>query len=106
MKDDGGKVVSLDRVRALREFEGDASVAYVELLWGERSFAVHAAIRDLEAIRMGTEPPDKPLREPETMHEAAVLVARVRWIGNFLARSWDLEELVRPEDWDGDERSG
>lgn len=104
MNDDDGKVVRLDDIRKIREFEDDPSVAYVEFLWGERSFAVNAAIRDLEAMRRGTEPEDKPLRDPETVYEAQVLVDRMRWVTNFLARQFGLEERVRPEDWQGDER--
>ena len=64
-----GGVSSLDRVRALRDFDDDVRTAYVEVLWGERTFAVHAAIRDLEAMRRGTEHPDRPLRDPETVLE-------------------------------------
>jgi len=40
-----GGVSGLDRVRALRDFDDDVRTAYVEVLWGERTFAVHAAIR-------------------------------------------------------------
>lgn len=98
------RVVSLDRVRALKSFEGDESVAYVELLWGAHSFAVHAAIRDLEAMRQGKESADKPLRDPATTFEAQILVDRIRWTANYLARAWGLEESVRPGDWQGDER--
>jgi hypothetical protein len=102
MADD--KVVSLDAVRALRDFESDEKLAYIEILWGKGTFAVHAAIRDLEAMRMGQESADKALRDPETVFEAQVLVDRLRWVSNFLARQWGLEERVRPEDWQGDER--
>lgn len=104
MTDDDSKVVSLNRVRALRDFEGDDMVAYVEILWGEHTFAVHTAIRDLEAMRRGAEEGDKPLRDPETVFEAQVLVDRIRWVANFLARQWEIEDKVRPEDWQGDER--
>jgi hypothetical protein len=98
-----GGVSGLDRVRALRDFEGDVRTAYVEVLWGEHTFAVHAAIRDLEAMRRGTEPPDRPLRDPETVYEAETLVNRLRWVTNYIAREWGLGHLVRPEDWGGDE---
>ncbi len=98
-----GGVSSLDRVRALRDFDDDVRTAYVEVLWGERTFAVHAAVRDLEAMRRGTEHPDRPLRDPETVYEAETIVARLRWITNYLAREWGLEHRVRPEDWGGDD---
>ncbi|NBR00994.1 MAG: hypothetical protein EBT97_11195 [Actinobacteria bacterium] len=98
-----GGVSGLDRIRALRDFDDDVRTAYVEVLWGERTFAVHAAIRDLEALRRGTEPPDRPLRDPETVYEAETLVARLRWVTNYLAREWGLEHRVRPEDWGGDD---
>lgn len=98
------KVVDLERVRAIRSFKEDESIAYVELLWGSRSFAVHAAIRDLDAMRNGTEPEDKPLREPETMFEMEVLIRRIRWTANYLALTWGADQMIVPEDWDGDVR--
>lgn len=101
---DNDKVVSLDQVRALRDFDGDEKLAYIEILWGRETFGVHAAIRDLVAMQSDQESEDKPLREPETVFEAQVLVDRMRWVTNFLARQWGLEERVRPEDWQGDER--
>ena len=104
MSDDDDKVVSLDRVRALKTFEADPSVAYVEFLWGEKSFAVNAVIRDLEAMRRGTEDEDQPLRDPETVYEAEMLIRKIRWMTNYLSRMWGLEAEVRPEDWQGDER--
>jgi hypothetical protein len=97
-----GNLVSLDRVRALRDFDADTKIAYVEILWGERTFAVHTAIRDLEALRRSVEPEDRPLREPETVYEAQVLIDRLRWVTNFMAREWGLEHSIRPEDWGGD----
>ena len=102
--DDDDKVVSLDRGRALREFEGDVKVAHVEAMWGERTFVVDAQIRDLEAMRRGTEPESKPLRDPETVYEAEVLIGHIRWLANFLADQWGLAHLVRVEDWHGDVR--
>lgn len=98
-----GGASGLDRVRALRDFDDDTRTAYIEMLWGERTFAVHAAIRDLEAMRRGTEQPDRPLRDPETVYEAEILLARIRWTANYLAREWGLEHRVRPEDWGGDD---
>ena len=105
MSDEPDNVVSLDSVRKLKEFEDDPAVAYVEVLWGERTFGVNIAVRDLEAMRRGAEAPGKPLREPETSYEAEVVLRRMRWLANYLARAWDMEHMVRPEDWDGDERS-
>lgn len=101
---DDDKVVSLDQVRALRDFESDEKLAYIEVLWGRETFAVHAAIRDIMAMQSGQESEDKPLREPETVFEAQVLVDRMRWVANFLAEEWGLDERVRPEDWQGDIR--
>lgn len=101
---DDDKVVRLDDVRKLREFDHDPSVAYFEVLWGEQTFAVNAAIRDLEAMRRGVEDEEKPLREPETVFEAEVLLKRLRWVTNYLAREWGLEHLVRSDDWGGDVR--
>lgn len=98
-----GGTSSLDRVRALRDFDDDVRTAYIEMLWGEHTFAVHAAIRDLEAMRRGTEHPDRPLRDPETVYEAEALVSKMRWVANYLARTWGLDHRVRPEDWDGDD---
>lgn len=102
MADD--KVVSLDQVRALRDFDSDEKLAYIEILWGKDTFAVHAAIRDLMAMQSGQESEEKALRDPETVFEAQVLVDRIRWVANYLSRQWGLEERVRPEDWQGDER--
>lgn len=98
-----GGTSGLDRVRALRDFDDDVRTAYVEVLWGERTFAVHAAIRDLEAMRRGTEQPHRPLRDPETVYEAEILLSRMRWVTNYLAREWGLDHRVRPEDWGGDD---
>lgn len=105
MDDSDDNVIRLDDVRKLREFDSDPSVLYLEVLWGERTFAVNAAIRDLEAMRRGTEDDAKPLRNPETVFEAETIVDRMRWLTNYLARQWGLEERVRPEDWKGDERT-
>lgn len=96
--------ISLDRIRALKDFEDDKKIAYIEILWGEQTFAVHATIRDLLARERGTEHPSLPLRDPETDFEATVLVDRIRWIANFLATEWGLTDRVRPEDWGGDVR--
>lgn len=98
IEDDEDKVVDLDRVRALREHHVDEEMAYVEMLFGANSYAVHAAIRDLEGIRRGKEDPEHPLREPETDYERQILIEKIRWMANTLAESWGLEHLVRPED--------
>lgn len=96
---DEDKVVSLDRFRALKEFDEEASLVYVEALCGERGgYAIHAAIRDLEAMAYGKEDPSKPLRQPETVYEAEVLVRTIRFVANCLAREAGLEHMIRPED--------
>jgi hypothetical protein len=92
-------VVSLDqyRIRAEQEFE-DEQVAYVEALWGKETYAFNVAIRDLEGMRRGTEDLTKPLRTPQTYHEALHMVLHVRALGNDLARHFGLDDLVRPVD--------
>ena len=95
-------VTSLDRYRMVKEFEGDPSVAYLEILWGTKSFAVNAAIQDLEEVRSGNT--EGELRDPETEYEMRTLIERSRWVMNYLAREFGLEDQVRPEDWTGDER--
>lgn len=92
-------VVNLDafRIRHENEFE-DEQVAYIEALWGRETFAFNAAVRDLEAMRRGTEAPGKPLRPPETYHEAAHLILHVRALANDMARHFEMPEMVRPED--------
>lgn len=104
MPDDKSKpttdaVVDLDehRIRTEREFE-DQQVLYVEALWGKETFAYNVAIRDLEAMRRGTESPNRPLRPPETDYEVELAVRHIRWLGNELARHFGMDDLVRPED--------
>ena len=98
--DQDERVVDLARVRALRDFDNEDKLAYIEILWGERgTFGVHAAIRDLEAMRRGTEDEEKPLRDPETQFEAEAILRRLRYVANHLADAWGLDHLVRPEDW-------
>jgi hypothetical protein len=94
---DDRKIVSLDehRIRVEREFE-DNSVAYVEALWGEETFAFNAAIRDLEGMRRGQD--DGSLRPPETTHEAISLVLHCRSLANDLARHFGLDHMVREHD--------
>lgn len=96
---DDPKVVNLDehRIRVEREFE-DEMVAYVEALWGRDSFAWNVAIRDLEAMRRDAEEPDKPLRPPETTHEAIMMVLHVRALANDVARHFGLDHMVREHD--------
>ena len=55
-------------------------------------------------MRRGTEDEDQPLRDPETVYEAEMLIRKIRWMTNYLSRMWGLEAEVRPEDWQGDER--
>lgn len=93
------QVVNLDdhRIRTEAEFEGEA-MAYVEALWGKDTHSFNAAVRDLEAIRRGTEDPSKPLRPPETYHEAMHIVLHVRALANDLARHFGVDDLIKPED--------
>lgn len=92
-------VVNLDehRIRTEGEFVGEA-MAYVEALWGKETHSFNAAVRDLEAMRRGTEDPTKPLRPPETYHEAIHIVLHVRALANDLARHFGVENLVRESD--------
>ena len=94
---DDTKVVSLDdhRIRTEAEFEHE-QVAYVEALWGKETFAFNVAVRDLELMRVGRD--DGSLRPPETDHEALHMVKHVRALANSLARHFNLESEVRPED--------
>jgi len=90
-------VTNLDdvRIRVGREFE-DEQVAYVEALWGKKTYAFNAAIRDLEAMRRGKD--DGTLRKPETYHEGMLLVHHVRALANDLARNFGMDHLVREDD--------
>lgn len=90
-------VTNLDdvRIRADREFE-DEQIAYVEALWGKKTYAFNAAIRDLEAMRRGRD--DGTLRKPETYHEGMLLVHHVRALANDLARNFGMDHLVREDD--------
>jgi hypothetical protein len=96
-EDDKPNLFSLDehRIRNEREFE-DEQVAYLEVLWGSKTWAFNAAVRNLEELRRGAG--DKSLRPPQTYWEAAHMVLHVRALANDLARFWNLEELVREED--------
>lgn len=96
---DERKIVNLDehRIRVEREFE-DEMVAYVEALWGEKSFAFNVAIRDLEEMRRGTEEESKPLRPPETTHEAIMMVLHIRALANDVARHFGLDHMVIERD--------
>jgi hypothetical protein len=91
------KVVDLDehRVRIDREFE-DNTVAYIEAIWGEKTFAFNAAIRDLEMMRRGRD--DGSLRPPETDHEGRMMVLHCRSLANDLARHFHLMDMVREHD--------
>ena len=102
---DNDNVVDLTRIRTLRDFDKEDKLAYIEILWGEGgTFAVNTVIRDLEALRRGTEDEEKPLREPETVYEAEAILRRIRFVANHLAEMWDLKHLIRPDDWDGKAR--
>jgi hypothetical protein len=90
-------VVSLDehRIRTLREFEDDA-MAYVECLWGRKTFAFNVAVRDLEKLRHGV--PSQELRSPETDWEVLHLALHIRALANDVLRHFGLSDYVRPED--------
>ena len=103
MDDADDNVVDLTRIRTLRDFDAEDKLIYVEILWGERgSFAINAQVRDLEALRRGTEDEEKPLRDPETVYEAEAILRRLRYVSNHLAEAWGLDHFIRPEDWDDD----
>lgn len=94
-EDEGGlAILDEHRIRKATEFEDDM-VAYVEGLWGKRTFAFNVAIRDLEAMRRGMD--DKALREPRTYHEAALLVKHIRALANDVARHFKVVD-VHPDD--------
>lgn len=90
-------VVSLDehRIRTDGEFEDDA-VAYLECLWGKKTFAFNVAIRDLEKMRHGVD--SSELRPPETDWEALHLALHIRALANDVLRHFGLSDYVRPED--------
>lgn len=77
---------------------------YLEILWGENTFAINVAIRDLEAMRRGMEEASLPLRDPETVFEAEVVIRKTRWVLNYLSQRWGLDHMIRVEDWEGDVR--
>ena len=91
------KIISLEdyRIRTDREFE-DEMVAYVECLWGKRTFAFNVAVRDLEKMRRGEQ--DPTLRPPETDWEALHLAKHVRALANDILRHFNLADFVREED--------
>ena len=95
-EEEGGNLAILDdhRIRKDSEFTDDA-VAYVEGLWGKKTFAFNVAVRDLEKMRRGTD--DRALREPATYHEALHLVKHIRQLANDVARHFGVIE-IRPED--------
>jgi hypothetical protein len=82
------------------EVEGgddDELLAYVEVMWGFETWQCHTAIRDIEALRRGTER-DKALRHPETDHEKMLLLVHLRSLANDLARDWGLSDFIRMGD--------
>lgn len=91
------KVISLDehRIRAEEEFK-DEQVAYVEVLWGKKTYAFNAAVRNLEEMRRGED--DGSLRAPETHHEALHLILHVRALANDMARHFGMVDMVRESD--------
>lgn len=96
-KNPDDKVISLEdyRIRTEREFE-DEMVAYVECVWGKRTFAFNVAVRDLEKMRRGEK--DPTLRPPETDWEALHLAKHVRALANDILRHFSLDAFVREED--------
>lgn len=84
------------RLRQEREFDGEA-VAYVEAIWGQETFAVDFAVRNLELMRRGLDK-TKELRPPQTDYEAELIVRHVRDLANDIARSTGQAHLIRPED--------
>ena len=96
---DDDKIVDLDEYRVREEGEfREEQVAYLEALWGKKTWAFNVAIRDLEKLRHGEE--DPVLREPQTYFEVQKLVQHIRGLANDLARHYGFEELVRGEDDD------
>lgn len=94
-EEDEGNLTILDNHRIRKaEFEDDM-VAYVEGLWGRKTFAFNVAIRDLEGMRRGAD--DKALREPRTYHEADLLVRHIRALANDVARHFGVVD-VHPAD--------
>jgi hypothetical protein len=92
-------VVSLDEHRIRSEAEMDSElVLYLEGVWGKETVGFNVAIRDLEAMRRGTEEPGLPLRIPETDHEVIHAVLHIRALANDVARHFNLEHLVRESD--------
>ena len=93
-EDDNLTILDDHRIRKESEFTDDM-VAYVEGLWGKRTFAFNVAVRNLEQMRRGVD--DKALREPSTYHEALHIVKHVRALANDIARHFGVIE-IRPED--------
>lgn len=96
IEEETGNISILDdhRIRKESEFTDDM-VAYVEGLWGRKTYAFNVAVRNLEQMRRGVD--DRSLREPQTYHEALHLVRHVRQLANDIARHFGVLE-VRSED--------
>lgn len=93
-KDEDLTILDDHRIRKESEFTDDM-VAYVEGLWGRKTFAFNVAVRNLEQMRRGVD--DRALREPATYHEALHIVRHVRQLANDIARHFGVLE-IRPED--------
>lgn len=96
IEEEDGNLSILDdhRIRKDSEFTDDM-VAYVEGVWGRKTFAYNVAVRNLEQMRRGVD--DRALREPATYHEALHIVRHVRQLANDIARHFGVVE-IRPED--------
>ena len=101
LPDEDEPVVSLADVRVRQEHEAEAAdeaMAYLEAMWTKSTFQFDVAVRDLEGMRRGTEDPAKPLRPPETYHEAIHMIMHIRALANDVARHFGIENLIEPED--------
>lgn len=95
--DSEDNLIFLEDHRILSENEfNDEQVAYLEALWGKKTFAFNVAVRDLEAMRQGSS--DKSLRIPETNHEMVHMILHVRALANDLARHFKLDHMIRVDD--------
>lgn len=91
------------RVQVEGEFR-EEQVAYLEALWGKKTWAFNVAVRDLEKLRRGED--DPVLREPQTYFEVQKLVQHIRGLANDLARHYGYSELVRESDDPGNFTAG
>ncbi len=96
---DEGNVVNFEELQIREEADYTTNaMCYVEAAWGPQTHRWDAVVRDLEAMRRGTEDPSRPLRPPVTYHEATHIVMHVRALANDMARHFGIDELVRSDD--------